>query len=85
MLSAEFKVNGTVVAILNVINTGVKHENDVAYEYEYYEPSVGINRAHILSPSYMKGTAMADPNKGLRHVMASIMKSIDARTQKHDG
>lgn len=39
MLTTEIKVNGIIIGVLSIYNTGVKHEKGTMYQIEAYVPS----------------------------------------------
>ena len=83
MYTTEFRVNGGLVAVLHVHNAGpaqlpadaepVSH----IYEYEYYEPEVGINSK--LPGAHIKGTIICQRAAGLPGITQQILANVQKR------
>lgn len=80
MFTTEIRVNGALIATLHVHNSSPYEEmHDSTYEYEYYEPSVGVRREYKTRPQLTKGTIRCKRNLGMRHVVRCIFDDLDSK------
>lgn len=80
MFTAEIKINGALIGILHAHNQGSfleKNEEIADYEFEYYEPTVGISSESRPRNFHVKGRVRSVRGKGIRHVLSDIFSYID--------
>jgi len=79
MFTAEIRINGCIVGVLHAQNKG-RSSRDASgdfrkYDYEYYEPSVGI--IDECQPLHKKGSIIVDRDRGLSAIMGEIFTEIN--------
>lgn len=82
MFTAEIRINGGLIAILHAHNLGISGLTDKThllyrYEYEYFEPSVGIRKEIDDLTPHIQGSVICRKNLGIRHVMQKIFQDIN--------
>jgi hypothetical protein len=79
MFTAEIRINGCIVGILHAQNKGHlscgTNGNFRKYDYEYYEPSVGI--IDERQPLHKKGSIVVDRDCGLSAIIGEIFTEIN--------
>ena len=80
MFTTEIRVNGALIATLHVHNTGSYDDIEMnPYEYEYFEPRVGIRKEHSSRKQLIRGAVRCRRDKGMRHVLKTIFEDIDSK------
>lgn len=80
MFTAEIRVNGALIGTLHMHNSGGYADVDTCpYEYEYFEPNVGIKKEYSTRPQLTKGIVSCQRNLGIRHVLKAIFNDLDSK------
>jgi hypothetical protein len=79
MFTVEIRVNGGLTGVMHVQNAGqVEMDSEYCYyRYEYYEPSIGVERT--VTPVKKKGSVQADPKTGLSGILSVIFNDMNGR------